>query len=36
MVVSHHVASGNWTQDLWKSSQCSYPLSHLFSSQLLF
>ena len=29
MVVSHHVVAGNWTQDLWKSSQCSYPLSHL-------
>jgi hypothetical protein len=23
MVVSHHVVAGNWTQDLWKSSQCS-------------
>ena len=23
MVVSHHAAAGNWTQDLWKSSQCS-------------
>ena len=23
MVVSHHVATGIWTQDLWKSSQCS-------------
>jgi hypothetical protein len=22
-VVSHHVVAGNWTQDLWKSSQCS-------------
>jgi hypothetical protein len=22
MVVSHHVVAGNWTQDLWKSSQC--------------
>jgi hypothetical protein len=28
MVVSHHVVAGNWIQDLWKSSQCSY--SHLF------
>jgi hypothetical protein len=24
MLVSHHVIAGNWTQDLWKSSQCSY------------
>jgi hypothetical protein len=23
MVVSHHVVPGIWTQDLWKSSQCS-------------
>jgi hypothetical protein len=23
MVVSHHVAAGNWAQDLWKNSQCS-------------
>jgi hypothetical protein len=23
MVVSHHVVAGNWTQDLWKSNQCS-------------
>ena len=23
MVVSHHVVAGKWTQDLWKSSQCS-------------
>jgi hypothetical protein len=23
MAVSHHVVAGNWTQDLWKSSQCS-------------
>jgi hypothetical protein len=22
MIVSHHVVAGNWTQDLWKSSQC--------------
>jgi hypothetical protein len=29
MFVSHHVAAGNWTQYLWKSSQCSSPLSHL-------
>ena len=31
MVVSHHVIAGIWTQDLWKSSHCSYPLSHLTS-----
>ena len=31
MVVSHHVLAGNWTQDLWKSSQRSQPLSHLSS-----
>ena len=24
MVVSHHVVSGIWTQDFWKSNQCSY------------
>jgi hypothetical protein len=23
MVVSYHVVAGNWTRDLWKSSQCS-------------
>jgi hypothetical protein len=31
VVVSHHVVAGIWTQDLRKSSQCSYPLSHLAS-----
>ena len=31
MVVSHHVVPGIWTEDLWKSSQCSYLLSHLAS-----
>jgi hypothetical protein len=31
VVVSHHVAAGIWTQDLQKSSQCFYPLSHLAS-----
>jgi hypothetical protein len=31
MVVNHHVVAGIWTQDLQKSSQCSYPLSHLSS-----
>jgi hypothetical protein len=29
MVVSHHVVPGICTQDFWKSSQCSYLLSHL-------
>jgi hypothetical protein len=29
--VSHHVVAGIWTQDLWKCSQCSYPLSHFTS-----
>jgi len=23
VVVSHHVVAGNWTQNLWKSNQCS-------------
>jgi len=36
MVVSHHVVAGNWTQDLWKSSQCSQPLSHLSSPLNIF
>jgi hypothetical protein len=31
MVVSHHVVAGNWTQNLWKSSQCSNLQSHLSS-----
>ena len=31
MVMSHPVVAGNWTQDIWKSSQCSQPLSHLSS-----
>ena len=31
MVVSHHVVAGIWTQDLWKNTWCSYPLSHLSS-----
>jgi hypothetical protein len=29
MVVSHHVVAINWTQDLWKSSQCFYLLRYL-------
>jgi len=36
IVVSHHVVAGNWTQDLWKSSQCTKPLSHLSSPCPLF
>jgi hypothetical protein len=36
VVVSHHVVAGIWTQDLWKSSQCSYPLSHLLSPTSTF
>jgi hypothetical protein len=35
MVVSHHVIAGNQTQNLWKSSQCSQPLSHLSSPKVL-
>ena len=31
MPVSHHVVAGIWTQDLWKSIQWSYLLSHLTS-----
>ena len=33
MVVSRHMVAENWTQDLWKSSQCSLLLSHLSSPQ---
>jgi hypothetical protein len=36
MVVSHHVVARNWTQYLWKSSQCSYPLSYLSSPKNVF
>jgi hypothetical protein len=36
VVVSHHVVAGIWTQDLGKSSQCSYPLSHLSSPPPFF
>jgi hypothetical protein len=31
VVMSHHVVAGTGTQDLQKSSQCSYLLSHLTS-----
>jgi hypothetical protein len=34
VVVSHHVVARIWTQDLRKSSQCSYPLSHLTSPSI--
>jgi hypothetical protein len=36
MVVSHHVVAGISTQDLRKSSQCSYPLSHRASPKNFF
>jgi hypothetical protein len=29
MLVSHDVVAGNWTQGLWRGSQCSEPPSHL-------
>jgi hypothetical protein len=32
VVVSHHVVAGICNQDLRKSCQCSYPLSHLSST----
>jgi hypothetical protein len=34
VLVNHYVVAGIWTDDLWKSSQCSYPLSHLTSSNI--
>ena len=33
MLVSHHVVAENWTQELWKSSQCA--LNHLAISPAL-
>lgn len=36
MVVSCQVVVGDWTSALWKSSQCSYPLSHLSSPFFFF
>jgi hypothetical protein len=36
VVVSHNVVAGIWTQDLRKSIQGSYRLSHLSSSFFLF
>lgn len=35
-VVSRHVSTGDQTQVLWNSNQCSYPLSHPFSPTLSF
>ena len=35
VVVSHLAGAQNRTWVLWKSSQCSKPLSHLFSFQFL-
>jgi hypothetical protein len=34
MVVSHHVVTANWTQDLWKNIQCNSLLSHLSSPSM--
>jgi hypothetical protein len=34
-LLSHHMAAGSWTRDLWRSSECSQPLSHLSSHQKL-
>ena len=34
-VMSHYVDAGNQTQVLCKSSQCSYPLSHLSLTQIM-
>ena len=31
VALSYNVVAENWTHDLWKSSQCSYRLSHLSS-----
>jgi hypothetical protein len=36
MSVSSREVAGYWTQDLWKSSQCSKPLSHLSTPWLDF
>lgn len=36
VVPGHYVGAGNWTQVPWKSSQCSWPPSHLFSPSTLF
>jgi hypothetical protein len=35
IIVRHHVVAGNWTQDLQKSSQCTWPLGHLSSPRKL-
>lgn len=36
MILIFHVGSGNWTSVLWKSSQCSQPLSHLYHFSIDF
>jgi hypothetical protein len=36
VVVSHHVVAEIWTQNLWKSSWCSYPRTHLSSLAFSF
>jgi hypothetical protein len=36
VIVSHHVVAGIWIQDLWNSSQCSYPLSYLAKLLIMF
>ena len=33
LVLSQYVIAGNWTQELWKNSQCYKTLSHLSSPQ---
>ena len=35
VVMSHHVVAGIWTQELQKSNQSSYPLSHLSSPNVI-
>ena len=35
-VISYHMGSGNQSQVLWKSSQFSYYLSHLFSPRFIY
>lgn len=35
MVVSYHVCARNWIQVLYKSNECTRPLSHLSSPRLL-
>lgn len=35
-VVSYYISARNQTQALWKKSQCSWTLRHLFSSKIIF